>query len=58
MIIIHFLNQLEYLDSGQIIFNPKPWNTFGQEMLPLRRYLETVFYLDTVYMNQYISILK
>lgn len=31
---------------------------FGHESLPLRRYLEIMFYLDTVDMNQYIYIFK
>lgn len=54
MLILQFLNKHEYLDRDQIAFNSRLWNIFGYERLSLREYSETVFYLDTVYLNQYI----
>lgn len=58
MLIIQFLNKLEYLDRDQIAYNSRLWKIFGYEMLPLREYSEIVFFLDTVYLNQHIYILK
>lgn len=58
MLIIQFLNKLEYLDRDQIAFNSRLWNIFGYEMLSLREYSEIVFYLDTVYLNQHIYMFK